>query len=175
MPEESKELVRKPHQFQPGREKHPLSGRKKGSVSKFTWVAREMAEAYGTHPMSLLMQVATTGTLPPIGGPGAKDERGKLLPQRPVAIEEQAKCLRDLMGYLMPKISALAITGADGGPLQLISDESMAKLMDDPESARQAQQLALRLSTFQRTSRDEDVIEGECEDLPANNSPTVGQ
>ena len=180
---ESKELARVPATikgvkgFQKGHTRIPGSGRKKGQSgpTKFIWLAREIAEREGFDPFTMLITAFRTGTLPPIGGPGALDKDKKPLPPVTINAEERMKCGRDLMRYLMPTLSAMQVTGADGGPLQL-EQVDVTHLMMDPALAQAAQTLALGLSSAQR-QREEDIIDAEYEDVPqpANNGPTMAQ
>ena len=163
--------------FQLGHGPVPGAGRKKGQgPTKFIWLAREIAEREGFDPFTMLITAFRTGTLPPIGGPGAVDPVSKKpLPPVTINAEERMKCGRDLMRYLMPTLSAMQVTGADGGPLQL-EQMDVTHLMMDPALAQAAQTLALGLSSAQR-QREEDIIDAEYEDVPqpANNGPTMAQ
>ena len=55
-------------------------------------------------------------------------------PGRDVSDEERLKMLRDLLSYLVPRLSAVQVTGNNGGPVT-VAELDIAKIMQDPELA----------------------------------------
>jgi hypothetical protein len=121
------------NKFQPGHPKY--GGRRKGVPTRQTWLAREIAEQNGFNPVQVAIEVIMRGKLP---ATGAK-------PGRDVSDEERLKMLRDLLSYLVPKLSAVQVTGNDGGPVA-VAGLDITKLMQDPELAQAAQRLALAIA-----------------------------
>jgi hypothetical protein len=107
---------------------HPrYGGRRKGSVSKRTKQAREIAESLGFHPIEWLSHVAVRGTMPNPDGSETPVEAGMRL--------DAAKAAAP---YIVPRLSATQVTGADDAPVQvnfptqaLLADPVMADKMAD--------------------------------------------
>jgi hypothetical protein len=130
------------NKFQHGHPKY--GGRKKGVPTRQTWLAREIAEQNGFNPVQVAIEVIMQGRLPAIVGK----------PGRDVSDEERLKMLRDLLSYLVPKLSAVQVTGNDGGPLAMASLD-ITKLMQDPELAVAAERLAIAIATGGNPPRTE--------------------
>jgi hypothetical protein len=114
---------------------HPRwGGRKKGSVSARTKMAREIADAMRFDGVKLSIEIINTGVL--------KNADGTLTP---VPIEERLKLLRDLQQYLQPKLSAVEMTGQNGGPVETAS-LNITQILADPQMAEAAQTLALLMA-----------------------------
>ena len=129
------------NRFKPGHAK--FGGRKKGVPTRQTWLARRIAEAENFDPVKIAISVVRDGVLPSTGKAAARE----------VSIEERLKCLRDLLGYLMPRLSAVQVTGNDGGPVAIAALD-VTQLMADPALAAMAQTLSLA-ATAQTTTYNE--------------------
>lgn len=126
---------RRGNPFQPG---HPkFGGRKKGSPVKRTKEAREIADALGFHPVEFLARVATTGKIPNPDGT-----------ETPVSPQDRLDAAKAIAPYIVPKLQATTLTGKDDGPIE-VDTFDMATLLKDPEAAKAAQALALKLVASQ--------------------------
>jgi hypothetical protein len=128
--------TRKPGTFQPGGTKPPGSGRKKAVLNRASWNSREVAMEQGFHPLRIAIDVIMKGTLPALNGQ----------PARIVSDDERLKTLRDILQYMLPKLSAQQITGANDGPVALAAFD-VTQLMADSEMLEAAQKLALALAS----------------------------
>ncbi len=121
------------HRFVKGHPRYPGAGRAKGSKNKgWSRSLREIAESRGFHPLEVALVVIQTGRLPTEG----EKEAVK------VSVEERLKCLRDVMRYLVPTLSAVQLSGANEGPITVAPFDLM-ELIKNPELAAAAQKLAL--------------------------------
>jgi hypothetical protein len=136
-PTEGKDVARvKGGRFAPGHKR--LGGRQPGARNKFTWSARLAAQEAGFDPVALAMQVILQGKLPPIKGE----------PAEKVGMEGRLAMLKEIMQYMLPKLSSVAVTGNDGGPVAVASLD-VTHIMSDPALARAAQLLALGMASQQ--------------------------
>jgi hypothetical protein len=118
--------------FQPG---HPrFGGRKRGSVSKRTQLARDIAAAMKFDPVKIAIRVIEEGVL--------RNKDGSLVP---VPVEERLKMLRDLQQYIQPKLTAVQVTGKDEGPVN-VQTVDIAAILRDPAAAQAAQSLAMAMA-----------------------------
>ena len=117
--------------FKPGHPKY--GGRKKGSPIKRTAEAREIADKLGFHPVEFLAKVVMTGKMPNPDGT-----------ETIVTPQDRLDAAKAIAPYILPKLAQTAVTGANDGPVAV--DLDVTKLLSDPESARAAQALALKLA-----------------------------
>ena len=108
-------------------------GRKPGSVNKLTRTAREICEQLGCHPAEFLAMVCQKGVMPNADGTFTTVDAAMRL--------DAAKALAP---YVMPKLAQTTLTGPNDGPVQVAAFD-VAALLADPEAARAAQALALKL------------------------------
>jgi hypothetical protein len=134
-PTEGKEDVArvKGGRFAPGHKR--LGGRRPGARNKFTWSARQAAQEAGFDPVALAMRVILQGKLPPIKGQA----------EEKVGMEGRLAMLKEIMQYMLPKLSATQITGKDEGPVA-IATLDVTRLMEDSEMLEAAQRIALGLA-----------------------------
>jgi hypothetical protein len=119
---------------------HRPCGRKpKGTPNAQTWFARAVLEEKGVNPISLALDVVTSGLLPLAANQDAKHR--KLLSD-----ELRVKVLLELMNYTFPRLSSTALTGANGTGAVEIATVDVLELMRDPEMAAAAQKLALGIT-----------------------------
>jgi len=127
---------------------HRPCGRKpKGTPNAQTWFARAVLEEKGINPISLALDVVTSGLLPLAANQDPKNR--KLLSD-----ELRVKVLLELMNYTFPRLSSQALTGPTGGAVE-VATLDVLELMQNPELAAAAQKLALGISTAQRDGNDE--------------------
>lgn len=114
-------------------------GRKKRSASK----ARDIAESLGVDPIRWMLNLIKNGTYQQ----AVVDADGK---KKRVTVAAPLDLLLDAARttaqYLYPKLSSLAVGGGpDGdGPIEVVS-LNITAIMNDPELAKQAQDMALAL------------------------------
>lgn len=126
------EVKRGPHRYQVGHK--GTGGRPLGSPLAKTKTAREIAENLGFHPVHWLVRVAL-GFMP--NADGSEDP-----------IEDKNMRLdagKTVSKFLVPTLSAQAITGAEGGPIAVASID-LNKLLLDPQALEAAQNLSLHIS-----------------------------
>lgn len=95
--------------FVKGMKRPAGSGRRKGSVTKLTLLARHKLEELGCDPIAEMVAIA-------------KDEN--------TPIEIRAKLLCELSSYCYPKLKATEHTGAGGGPIELHETGARDLLME---------------------------------------------
>jgi hypothetical protein len=134
-PAEGKEHVARVNggRFAPGHKR--LGGRQPGTRNKFSWSARQKAEEAGFDPVTLAMSVILKARLPPIKGQ----------PSEKVGMEGRLSMLKEVMQYMLPKLSATQLTGANDGPVA-VATLDVTQLMADPALAEAAQLLAISMS-----------------------------
>lgn len=122
----------KPRGFQPGHAR--VGGRKAGLPTK-TKLAAEMCAKYKFHPLEWIVQAVKTGVAPaPDGKPGTQ----------PVSMSDRTRLAETLLSFLLPRLSATQVTGANEGPIA-VSTLDVTQLMQNPELAAAAQRVALGL------------------------------
>lgn len=131
------ERVYRPGQFQPGHAR--MGGRKPGSVSQRTKLAREVAGALKYDGVRIAIEVITTGFMK------MKDPVTGELTYQLVPVEERLKAHRDLQQYLQPKLSSIQVTGKDDGPIRT-AHLDIVELLRDPKLAEAAQMLAFTIA-----------------------------
>jgi hypothetical protein len=120
-----------PKGFQPG---HPrFGGRKKGTVSQRTRLARDIAAAMKFDPIKVAIRVIEEGVL--------RNKDGSTSP----VPEERLKLLRDISQYIQPKLTAVQVTGKDDGPVNVVTVD-IAAILRDPAAAQAAQSLAMAMA-----------------------------
>jgi hypothetical protein len=140
-------------------------GRVKGSVNRRTAEIRDLSERLGVDPCGYLLAiVACPGYLQvPVfdaaTGKPLKGEDGQpVLQYVAVSLRQKLDACRDLMPYIAPRLQSVALSGKDGGPVEIAALD-MTALLANPELARQAQRLALQIA--------------DQRDPNANNAPQV--
>lgn len=123
--------------FAPGHKR--LGGRAKGTPNKISWHARQRAEAAGFDPIAIAIELILHGRLPAIKG----------RPRDKATREERISMLKEILQYMLPKLSATQVTGSDDGPIKIASLDIM-ELMKNPEMAAAAQAISLGLVEQER-------------------------
>ncbi|MBZ5726368.1 MAG: hypothetical protein LAP87_15380 [Acidobacteriia bacterium] len=102
----------------PGTPKHPNSGRLPGTPNKRTVYARQILEDHGVDPVAMLAKTMA-------------DEDN-------VPLDVRVDCAKALLPYVYPKLSAVEVTGRDGGPVEVERDKMLVQRMmgDDVVVAR---------------------------------------
>lgn len=109
-------------------------GRKSGVPQRRYKTALEVAEKMGFHPVQFLATVALTGRIPNPDGSFTV-----------VTSAERLDAAKAVVPYVLPKLSQQQVTNAKGGPVE-VAVLDVNKLLSDPEAARAAQDLALRIA-----------------------------
>jgi hypothetical protein len=116
----------------------PSHQKKGGRVAGVgNWNARRVAESMGVSPLIVALTVLKTGFFPLAKGEKPED-------QRRASPELFTKILLHTLNLVVPSLSAVQVTGADEGPVQVTS-MSLMQIMSDPLLANAAQTLALGL------------------------------
>lgn len=125
-------------------------GRPKGSLNRRSIFAREWAEKLGLQdPAEFLTKVLNADTVEvtkaDAHGNAVLDAEGKPVKQLVVVpLDTRILCARELMGYVYPKLQAQAIQAEVSAVVE--NDIDITALIGDPEMARHAQALALKLA-----------------------------
>jgi hypothetical protein len=98
--------------FQPGHRR--FAGRARKSVA----LAREIAERLDIDPLEVMLRMVKTGMYEALEV-GARGAEHKV--KRPLSADQIIDLLKTVAGYYYPKLSALAVTGRDGGPIETSS------------------------------------------------------
>lgn len=145
MPEDEKpEVVKNPgHRFQPG---HPrYGGKKKRTAAQ----ARAIAEQLGVDPLEYMLKLLAADTMDEIEIDATTGKRKKVKVPVPQALKVDIS--KAIIGFFYPRLNAQAITGATGGCVE-VATLDITQLLSDPESAKAAQQLALKMAESERLS-----------------------
>lgn len=129
----------------------PPTGRRVANRAQ-RWSVREICEIAGFNPIAVMIDVIKTGRLPAIPIPNPHPENGEgptVMAASILTDEERLKTLRDLMRYAVPSLSAIQMTGKDGGPIATAHLDVVA-LMSNPELAIAAQTLSLAATAQHR-------------------------
>lgn len=133
-----------------------MGGRVKGSPTKpRVWQAREIVDREDFHPLEEAIHVIRTGYWPG-KVPTAAQLAATPAKFKPISDEERLKMLREIFKYVFPSLSAMQVTGRDGGPLAAATLDVTA-LMRDPAMLEAAQKLSLGMVTGKPTSTPTDT------------------
>jgi len=132
---------------------HPrYGGRRKGSLNKKTVEIKQLASQMGVDPVAYLCTiVGCDGALQipvvePETGKNVIDADGKpVLRWIAITTRQKLDACKELMPYIRPKLAATQLTGKDGGPIETATLD-ITQILADPELARNAQELALRMA-----------------------------
>jgi hypothetical protein len=125
-------------------------GRKPGSLNKRTLFAREWAERLGmSDPCEFLTRVMNSDaievTKSDAEGNAVLDVDGKPVKQWVVVpMDTRVKCAFELMAYTYPRLSMQAVQAQVDTTVGVELD--IGKLLADPDAARAAQELAIKLA-----------------------------
>lgn len=114
------------------------------------WNAREQAELCGFNPLAIMITALRTGRTPDMPIPVSRAKDGSVIPahiEPGFVLDKQdwLLAMRDLFQYMVPKLSAVQVTGKDGGPVaNTVLD--VTQLMANPQLAEAAQLLALGMA-----------------------------
>lgn len=105
----------------------------------------------GIDPIRFLLEILQKDSVlvvqtNPITGEVLLDDKGQ--PKRvwrEIPLDMKLDAAKTVSAYIHPKLAATAITGPDGGPLELMP-VNMAQLLDSPEAIEAAQTLSLALT-----------------------------
>ena len=142
--------TKKPRGAKPGHP-HYGGGRVKGSISKTTFDLLQKAEQLDADPLEALLTVIGSDAIrvpqiDPETGKQAVDEWGECLyTWIAITTAERIQCCKSVLGYLLPKLAAQTISGANGGPIETAMLD-ITQILANPEMARQAQKLALEIA-----------------------------
>ena len=117
-----------PGRFTSGHER--LGGRKRGSITKRTAEAREVAAKLGFHPIEFLAIVAMRGVIPNADGT-----------ETPVDAAMRLDAAKAAAPYLVPKLAQTAVVGPNEGPVELVGFD-LTPLLKDPVRAAALTDLA---------------------------------
>jgi hypothetical protein len=131
---------------QPGFAKnHPrYGGRRRRPVA----LAREIAAAAGIDPLAVMFEWLSTGVYEEIEiGPRGAEHKVK----RPVPLDMLIDLAKTLASYLHPKLSAVAVTGREGGPIE--TSRVNAHILMTPELCEAMQKIAFAAAEAEAESR----------------------
>jgi hypothetical protein len=118
--------------FQPS---HPrVGGRKPGSQNRRTRQAIEISETLIFHPAAFLATIALAGMMPNPDGSTT-----------PVTKDDRIRAATSLAPFLMPCLQATQVTGANDGPIEVATTDTLALILNNSEAVEAAQKLALLL------------------------------
>jgi hypothetical protein len=145
MPEDEKpEVVKNPgHRFQPG---HPrYGGKKKRTAAQ----ARAIAEQLGVDPLEHMLKLLASDVMEEMQIDATTGKRRKV--KVPVPQSLKVEICRVLLPHFYPRLNAQSITGPSGGAVEVAALDVTA-LLSDPEAAKAAQALGLRMAEAERLS-----------------------
>ena len=128
-------------------------GRTKGSLNKKTVALLDLAEQMGlaSDPVRYLLSIigcdgcVRVPVIDATTGKQARGEDGKPLTEwKAISTRQKLDACREIMPFLRPKLSARQVTGANQGPVE-VNRLDIAQILQNPELARNAQELALRV------------------------------
>jgi hypothetical protein len=129
--------------FQPGHRRH--GGRTRKSVA----LAREIAERLDIDPLEVMLRMIKTGGFEALEvGPRGAEHTVK----RPLSADQIIDLLKTVAGYYYPKLSALAVTGRDGGPIE--TSAVSASILMTPELAEAMQKIAFAQAEAEQKTID---------------------
>jgi hypothetical protein len=144
MPEDEKPevAVKNPgHRFQPG---HPrYGGKKKRTAAQ----AREMAATLGIDPLEYMLTLLASDTMDEIEIDATTGKRKKVKVPVPQALKVDIS--KAIIGFFYPRLNAQSITGPSGGAVE-VATLDITTLLSDPEAAKAAQALALKMAEQER-------------------------
>jgi hypothetical protein len=144
MPEDEKPEVapKNPgHRFQPG---HPrFGGKKKRTAAQ----ARAIAEQLGVDPLEYMLKLLASDTMDEIEIDATTGKRKKVKVPVPQALKVDIS--KAIIGFFYPRLNAQSITGPSGGAVE-VATLDITKLLEDPDTARMAQNLALAMAEQER-------------------------
>ena len=130
-------------------------GRTKGSLNKSTIAIKDLAEKLGTDPAGYLLAIVGCDgcvQVPVIDmatGQPIKGEDGQpVLEWQAITLRQRLDAAKELLPYLAPKLSAVQLSGKDGGAVQ-VNTLDLTALLANPELARAAQKMALQIAEQQ--------------------------
>jgi hypothetical protein len=121
-----------------GHKRLPGAGRPAGVGN---WKARSVAESMNVSPLIVALTVIKTGYFP-------LADNEKPADRRRASPELYTKILLDTLKLVVPTLSAVQVTGDNGGPVALATCD-ITQLMADPKLAEAAQLIALGLAAQQ--------------------------
>ena len=128
----------------------PRRGRPKGALNKRTLFAREWSEKLGmADPCEFLIRVMNADTIEvtkaDANGNAVLDATGKPLKQLAVVpLATRIQCAAELMSFVYPRLQATQVQAQVDTTVDVEFD--VTTLLADPEAARAAQALALKLA-----------------------------
>jgi len=130
--------------FTPG---HPRYG---GRRRKPATAAREIAARLGVDPIEYLVRMLAEGTYESVEvGPRGGETRVK----HSVPLEMKVDIAKTLAQYIHPKLSAVAVTGEAGGPIETTSIS--ANILMDPDLAEAIQKIAFAQAAVESAEADQ--------------------
>ncbi len=131
----------------------PRRGRPKGALNKRTIFAREWAEKLGlADPCEFLIRVMNADTIEvtkaDANGNAVLDADGKPVKQLAVVpLATRIQCAAELMSFVYPRLQATQVQAQLDTAVSV--DLDVTKLLADPEAAKAAQDLALKLAAIE--------------------------
>lgn len=117
----------------PGTPKNPRSGKQPGTPNKRTLYARQILEDHGADPVEMLAKTM-------------KDEQ--------VPRDLRVDCAKALLPYVYPKLSAVEVTGRDGGAVQVEHDHELCmRLMADDVVVERLEAIVIERAEREREER----------------------
>jgi len=131
---------------------HPrYGGRRPGSVNRKTAEMRDLAAQLGVDPVEYLCTIIACDYA--VQAPVVDPDTGKqligadgkpLLKWMAITTRQKIDACKELLPYVKPRLAATQVTGPDDAPLQ-VATLDITQILADPELARNAQALALRV------------------------------
>lgn len=113
-----------------------VGGRKPGTPKDARLAsAMDVAVNLGFHPIEFAILVASQGVMPNADGTTT-----------PCSPEMRLDAAKFVTQFMIPKLTSTQVTGPGGGPVQVTPSVSIDVLLADPATAKQAQELALKLA-----------------------------
>ena len=143
MPEEQStpvtEVVKKPtrgpNRFELGHQR--FGGRKK----TLTGEVRALAEELDADPLAWMLGLIKDGFVTQVVMENGKRKRVEVT----ASLEMRADLAKHVSKFMYPTLTATQVSGASGGPIEVATMDLM-KLMENPSTARLAEDLALQLA-----------------------------
>lgn len=140
---------------------HPrFGGRQKGTLNKRTKFAQDLAAELKVDPVRFMLMLLNSDTVEvpvlknPLTGEVEVGPDGKpLMRQINVPLDLRLDAAKAVAPYVHPRLQATQITGQGDGPVQL--DVDVAGVLADPQAAKAAQELALKLAQGRTTKPGE--------------------
>ncbi|MGB9458846.1 MAG: hypothetical protein WCB12_22570 [Bryobacteraceae bacterium] len=133
-------VVRPTPGFEPG---HPRYGGKRNATQQVKALCVEM----GVDPMKLMLTLIRDGCISQL----VTKEGAKKRVEISANLEMRVDLMKYVSRFIYPTLTATAITGPSGdGPVEILS---LSAIMANPETAKLAQQLALKMAAASATPR----------------------